>query len=61
MPVCEDIATRSFFRASLAIVVGNGASTLFWSEHWLKGFGIEEIVPDLMVTMPARKRNKIMI
>jgi hypothetical protein len=34
MSVHEDVTTRSFFRASMAVMVGNGTSTLFWEERW---------------------------
>jgi hypothetical protein len=54
MPVCEDAIIKSFFRASVTIIVGNRASTLFWSERWLNCLGAEELVPDLVATVPAR-------
>jgi hypothetical protein len=58
MPVCEDDTTRSFFRVSVSISVGNGASMLFWSEHWLNRLDIEELTPGLMASVPARQRNR---
>jgi hypothetical protein len=54
MSVPDDAATRSFFKASIAVTVGNGESTLFWSERWLNGQGIKELAPDLLAVVPTR-------
>jgi hypothetical protein len=56
LPVCDDAITKSF-RASITITVGNGASMLLWKERWLNGQGIEELAPDLLATVPARRRG----
>jgi hypothetical protein len=40
MPVREDGTKWAFFRASVAVTIRNGASTLFWEEPWLDGDGL---------------------
>jgi hypothetical protein len=61
MPVCDDDITRSFFRASIRITVGNGASTLFWKGRWLNGQGVDELALDLLGMVPARRRGSITV
>jgi hypothetical protein len=57
MKVDEDAITNAFFRALVAIKVENDASTLFWTERWINGQGVEELVPDLLAMVPARRRS----
>jgi hypothetical protein len=52
MPVTDDVATQSFFRVSVAVTVGNGKSTLFWTERWLNVQGIEELAQELLAIIP---------
>ena len=38
--------------------IGNGASTLFWSDRWLGGQRIVDIAPRLLETIPKKLINK---
>ena len=38
--------------------VGDGATTLFWTERWLLGQRIMDIAPRLFASIPKRKANK---
>jgi hypothetical protein len=58
MLMYEDVATLAFFRASVVVTVRNDTSTLFWEERWLEGQGIQELAPDLLAAVPARRRHK---
>jgi hypothetical protein len=57
MPVNDDDTTGALFRASTSIQMGNGASTLFWTERWINGQGVGELVPDMLAVMPTRRRS----
>jgi hypothetical protein len=43
------------------MVVGNGATALFWVDRWLDGQAIRNIAPDLFALIPkhARKRRTV--
>jgi hypothetical protein len=38
--------------------IGNGASTLFWSDRWLGGQRVVDIAPRLLETIPKKLINK---
>ena len=38
--------------------IGNGASTLFWSDRWLMGHMVVDIAPRLLQNIPKRRINK---
>jgi hypothetical protein len=38
--------------------IGNGASTLFWSDRWLGGQRIVDIAPRLLETISKKLINK---
>jgi len=40
-----DRAARAIFQAAMALTLGNGHSTLFWTDRWLDGWTVKEIVP----------------
>jgi hypothetical protein len=58
MPVMNDAETLVFFRASITTTVGNGASTFFWTDHWLNGQSIGELAPELLAVVLLRRRKK---
>jgi hypothetical protein len=37
--------------------VGNGESTLFWTDGWLQGRKIEDLAPLLFVVIPQTRRK----
>jgi hypothetical protein len=38
--------------------VGNGESTLFWTDRWLHGRKIADLAPLLFATIPQAKRKR---
>jgi hypothetical protein len=44
----------SMFAASVPTVVGNGAATLFWLDHWLHGKSLLDLAPNLVSSVPNR-------
>jgi hypothetical protein len=56
-----DPATKAFFNASIVCVVGNGKSTLFWSDPWLEGKSLANLMPELVEAVPARLRRRHMV
>jgi hypothetical protein len=40
----------------MQIELGDGKSTLFWSDSWLHGQKIVDIAPRLVAAVPARRR-----
>ncbi|OEL35780.1 hypothetical protein BAE44_0003201, partial [Dichanthelium oligosanthes] len=55
-PARTDAITQVFFLASIKCEVGNGSSTLFWSDPWLEGACLISLLPDLVQAVPARRR-----
>jgi hypothetical protein len=37
--------------------VGDGASTLFWTDRWINGRNVGEIAPEVAALVPTRRRN----
>lgn len=48
----------AFFAIAIVLEVGDGANTLFWTDHWLHGQSIADLAPRLMATIPAGRRKK---
>jgi hypothetical protein len=49
---------RQIFDASTFMVLGDGASALFWEDKWLDGCSIQDIAPDLFALIPRRPRKR---
>jgi hypothetical protein len=50
----EDKAMKAFFDASITCVVGDGSSTLFWTDLWLDGQRLGAMAPDLVAAVNDR-------
>jgi hypothetical protein len=48
----------AFFVIAMQTEIGDGASTLFWSDRWLNGHRVANIAPRLLVAIPKRRVNK---
>uniref|UniRef100_A0ACD5ZV37 Uncharacterized protein n=1 Tax=Avena sativa TaxID=4498 RepID=A0ACD5ZV37_AVESA len=46
------------FEASTLMTVGDGATTLFWTDRWLDGKAIEGWAPALFSLIPKRARKR---
>jgi hypothetical protein len=51
----------AMFAASIKSVVGDGASTLFWTDRWIQGKSIVDLAPDLVVAVPRRLLKRRMV
>lgn len=49
---------KVFFSVAMQTEIGNGASTLFWSDRWLMGNRVVDIAPRLLQNVPKRRVNK---
>ncbi|OEL28368.1 hypothetical protein BAE44_0010616 [Dichanthelium oligosanthes] len=61
LPARVDPITQSFFNASIKCEIGDGNSTLFWSDPWLEGSCLSALVPDLVDTASIRCRNRRLV
>jgi hypothetical protein len=52
-------AIKAFFRVAIVSEVGNGKNTIFWTDRWLHGQSLDQLVPTLFgsVNNKARKRT----
>jgi hypothetical protein len=57
LPLTDDIVTMTFFKASSICLVGDGCSTMFWSNTWLNGISIANWAPDLFAAVHPRRRG----
>jgi hypothetical protein len=48
----------ALFAAGLVSHVGNGKSTLFWTDKWINGGGIFNVAPAVLSLVPNRQRSK---
>jgi hypothetical protein len=56
--VTPDKVTAAFFRASIALELGDGKSFLFWTDPWLHGQCIDHLAPDLLDAVPMTRRKQ---
>jgi hypothetical protein len=45
------------FQSLAVFIVGNGESTLFWTDRWINGRSAGDIAPEVMSLVPTRRRN----
>jgi hypothetical protein len=49
---------RVFFSMAISTDVGNGESTLFWTDRWLQGRKIADLAPLLFAAIPQARRKR---
>ncbi|OEL37464.1 hypothetical protein BAE44_0001517, partial [Dichanthelium oligosanthes] len=57
-PSLSNSIAQAFFNASIRCEVGDGTSTLFWSDPWLDGRCVAASSPDLVEAVPAWRKNR---
>jgi hypothetical protein len=45
---------KNLFSDSLIYIVGNGTSTLFWTDRWLNGAAIRDFAPEVLAKVGKR-------
>ena len=58
LPSHPERAVRAFFQVAVHVEVGNGSSTLFWTDRWINGHFIGHIAPSLLAAVPTRLRRR---
>jgi hypothetical protein len=58
LPIQVPDKARAFFSVVLISKVGNGANTLFWTNKWVHGQKIADLVPRLFEVIPKRITNR---
>jgi hypothetical protein len=61
LPIQVPDKVKGFFSMAMQAEVGDGASTLFWTDRWLHGQRIADIAPRLFAIIPKRRINKCTI
>ena len=51
-------AVHSFFSIAIKSEVGNGRNTLFWTDRWLHGQRLDDLVPNLFGAISSRARKR---
>jgi hypothetical protein len=49
---------RQVFQISTRMILGDGATALFWEDTWLDGGSIADIAPELYALIPRRPRKR---
>jgi hypothetical protein len=57
-PVHAPKQVRAFFSAAVISEVGNGKNTCFWSDRWLHGQRLYQILPHLFAALAPRARKQ---
>ena len=55
--VADEHPVRALFSAATVISLGNGESTLFWTDRWLNGSSVQDLAPTLYNAVRPRKKR----
>jgi len=51
-------AVKAFFRVAIVLEVGNGKNTIFWTDRWLHGQSLDQLVPTLFGSVNNKTRKR---
>ena len=57
-PIQAPKQVRAFFSVAIVSEVGNGINTCFWSDRWLHGQRLDQLVPHLFATIAPRAQKR---
>jgi hypothetical protein len=57
LPSEPEKLVQAMFHASVTIIVGDGAKTLFWSDRWIDGCSFAQLAPDLVEAVCKQVRK----
>jgi hypothetical protein len=55
--VSDERLLMALFQAAMVIILGNGESTLFWTDRWINDSSIEALASSLFRAVHARKKK----
>jgi hypothetical protein len=58
LPIQVPKNVQALFSVAMQTKLGDGKSTLFWSDRWLHGQKIMDIAPRLVAAVPRKRINK---
>jgi hypothetical protein len=61
LPSKEDSTSKAFFLALMSCTLGDGKSTLFWTDPWLDGRCIGSVILELLHLVPAQRRAQCIV
>ena len=59
--MADERPVMALFSAVTIIGLGNGESTLFWTDRWINGSSVEELAPSLFSAVRLRKRRATVV
>jgi hypothetical protein len=57
LPIQVPDKAKALFSVAMQTEIGDGANTLFWSDHWLHGQRVADLAPRLLAAVPKRRIN----
>ncbi|XP_071676666.1 uncharacterized protein [Lolium perenne] len=57
LPALNDTEANEVFQSLAIFRVGDGESTLFWTDRWIDGRSAGDIAPEVTALVPTRRRN----
>ena len=57
-PIQVHPAVKAFFSIAIKSEVGNGMNTLFWTDRWLHGQRLDQLVPNLFGAISSRAKKR---
>lgn len=58
LPAAEEKAIRAVFSVATESILGDGKSTLFWTDRWIQGESIRSIAPALFAAVPKSRLSR---
>ena len=58
LPIEHEHVVDKMFQASIYVELGNGHKVLFWSDRWVEGHSLPELVPCLCYAVRAQVKKK---
>jgi hypothetical protein len=57
LPIQVHQSVKAFFSVAIISVLGNGQSTLFWTDNWVHGLNLARLVPHLYGAVSKRAKK----
>jgi hypothetical protein len=57
-PIQVQEPVKALFAAAMNTIVGDGNTTMFWTDNWLHGTSLAVLAPHIFAQVPKRQRNR---